>query len=211
MPFSVLSGFSILGSLFSASSVASIQIHDDEIKISFLQTQARRVAPPRTSLPLLFPYPSLGLRPIPLCLIYGQIIQIKQRGACAVLTLESEIRLYLLLGISRAPFKRSPSLSPSPLSFRSNNNGSTACQNFDGLQWGAVPGSGRTQHTPLAARCVPAEQRRYIHRYITYIAYIIYSYWLHYQARAAKSLQLNDLNNVLAVLRFTPVWVRQGL
>lgn len=43
-----------------------------------------------------------------------------------------------------------------------------------------------------------------------YIAYIIYSYWLHYQARAVKSLQLNDLNNVLAILRFTPVWVRQG-
>lgn len=104
-----LSRFSILGSLFSASSVASIQIHDDEIKISFLQTKARRVSPPP-----LFPYPSLGLRPIPLCLIYGQIIQIKQRGACAVLTLESEIRLYLLLGISRAPFKRSPSLHSPP-------------------------------------------------------------------------------------------------
>lgn len=56
--------------------------------------------------------PCLGLRPIPLCLIYGQIIQIKQRGACALLTLESEIRLYLLLGISRAPFKRSPLQSP---------------------------------------------------------------------------------------------------
>lgn len=62
----------------------------------------------------LFPYPSLGLRPIPLCLIYGQIIQIKQRGACAVLTLESEIRLYLLLGISRAPFKRPPPYHPPP-------------------------------------------------------------------------------------------------
>lgn len=104
-------------------------------------------------------------------------------------------------GYLKSPLQEVPLPPQPPLSFRSNNNGSTACQNFDGLQWGAVPGSGRTQHTPLAARCVPAKQSRYIQIYITYIAYIIYSYWLHYQARAAKSLQLNDLNKCFG--RFT--------
>lgn len=56
-----LSRFSILGSLFSASSVASIQIHDDEIKISFLQTEARRVPSPS---PVPLPIPGSAPDPI---------------------------------------------------------------------------------------------------------------------------------------------------
>lgn len=121
-----------------------------------------------------------------------------------------EIRLYLLLGILRAPLLLLP-----PSLARSNNGLDRVPKTFDGLQWaGSSWKRTHSTHTPLAA-CVPVEREGSKERRKIYMPYIIYihidhslSLSLSQVARAAQSLQLNDLNNVLAVLRFTPVWVR---